>query len=161
MSNIDLQPVEDQIKKINSAAYRVLYNLLSKTYNIEKQYMGFKVVLESNSPTMSGNWKFTIRKKTVTALNDTIKQNYARIKDNLFGKLKFEVVSNLSGKADKEELEGVFTRVIKELENDFKTTYKTEADLQLDKKMFFGGKKSRRRKRHYQRKSHKGKTFKK
>ena len=38
MSNIDLQPVEDQIKKINSAAYRVLYNLLSKTYNIEKQY---------------------------------------------------------------------------------------------------------------------------
>lgn len=35
MSNIDLQPVEDQMKKINSAAYQVLYNLLSKTYNIE------------------------------------------------------------------------------------------------------------------------------
>lgn len=161
MSNIDLQPVEDQMKKINSAAYQVLYNLLGKTYNIEKQYMGFKVVLESNSPTMSGNWKFTIRKKTVTALNDTIKQNYARIKDNLFGKLKLEVLSKLSGRTDKEDIERVFIRVIKELETDFKNTYKSEADLQLDKKMFFGGKKSRRRRRQHQRKSRKGTIAKK
>ena len=139
MSDIDLEPIVKQMNKIDSAAYNVVYNLLSTKFNIEKQYMGFKILLESNSPMVTGNWKFYIRKKYMTVLRDTIIHNYKRIKENLFQKLKEALEPALSGKS--REIKLVFERVINELETDFNKTYPGEADLQV------GGKRTKRRRK--------------
>ena len=137
MSEIDFTPIKNQIEGIDKAAYRVVYNLLSKTYNIEKQYLGFKLEMESRSFLVDGNYRFKIRKKNYTVLKDTIIRNYERIKDNLFGLLKSTIIKKINDEMKNPELikivELTFEKIITELKTEFEVTYKDIAALDLRK----------------------------
>jgi hypothetical protein len=137
MSEIDFTPIKNQIEGIDKAAYRVVYNLLSKTYNIEKQYLGFKLEMESSSFLVDGNYRFKIRKKNYTVLKDTIIRNYERIKDNLFDLLKNTITKKINDEMKNQELIKIvnltFKKIITELKEDFESTYPNTDRLELRK----------------------------
>ena len=149
--------------KIQKTVFNSLVKYIKENYsNFEQLYVGYKIV----SPNLAGlnGYKSLIELKKITLGKDkTTQQNYLKIKDVFFDKLKREFKSSLQGKikndADRDGINKIVDLILDTCKKTFIDNHKERERKKQEKRLFYadqgiyGGKKTKRKRKKQKKKT--------